>query len=55
MQHGAIDDYRIWIHPVALGAGKRLFPDGLGLKGLTLRETHTTGKGVVILALDAAR
>jgi dihydrofolate reductase len=55
MQHGVIDDYRIWIHPVVLGAGKRLFPDGFELKGLSLRESRTTRKGVVILAFDVAR
>jgi dihydrofolate reductase len=53
-QHGLIDDYRIWIHPVVLGAGKRLFRDGVGIGGLSLREIRRTSTGVVILALDAA-
>jgi dihydrofolate reductase len=55
MQRSLIDDYRIWIHPVVLGAGRRLFSDGIGVKGLSLKETRTTSSGVVILALDAAR
>lgn len=53
MKEGLIDDFRIWIHPVILGAGKRLFREGQGVSGLTLREVRQTGKGVVILAMDA--
>jgi dihydrofolate reductase len=42
VRHGLIDDYRIWIHPVVVGAGKRLFGDGVGIGGLSLREIRRT-------------
>jgi dihydrofolate reductase len=53
MNEGLVDDYRIWVHPVVLGAGKRLFRDGQEISGLTLRDVRQTSKGVVILAMDA--
>lgn len=39
MQHGLIDEYRLMIHPVILGGGKRLFGDGTGNSTLKLVDT----------------
>jgi dihydrofolate reductase len=54
MKHGLIDDFRLWIHPIVLGAGKRLFLDGTESGALTLKDTRTTSSGIVVLALEAA-
>jgi len=55
MRAGVIDDFWIWAHPVAIGAGKRLFTEGTSLRDINLKGTRTTGKGIVILELQAAR
>jgi dihydrofolate reductase len=48
IQHGLIDEYRLWFHPIVLGTGKRLFAEGTAPIALKLIETKTTGTGVVI-------
>lgn len=47
-RHGLIDEYRLMIHPVIVGSGKRLF-NGLASTTLQLVETITTATGVVVL------
>jgi dihydrofolate reductase len=54
MQHDLIDEYRIWVHPVVLGSGKRLFRDGSDTTTLRLVDTKTTSTGVVILSYQSA-
>jgi len=43
-----VDEYRIWIFPVVLGEGKRLFENGVPPRGLTLVETRGTPRGVLV-------
>jgi dihydrofolate reductase len=51
MQHDLIDEYRLWVHPVVLGSGKRLFrDDGSDTKVLRLVHAKTFGSGVVVLS-----
>ena len=45
--HGLIDEYLLMIHPVVLGSGLRLFPEG-HLETLKLVESITTTTGVVM-------
>jgi dihydrofolate reductase len=54
MQHDLIDEYRIWVHPVVLGSGKRLFKDGSDTTTLRLVDTKTTSTGVVVLSYQPA-
>jgi dihydrofolate reductase len=42
-----VDEYRLWVFPVVLGQGKRLFGNGLPPRGLTLVETRSTPSGVL--------
>jgi dihydrofolate reductase len=43
-----IDEYRLWMAPVVLGEGKRLFENGVPPRRLTLVETTSTPSGVLV-------
>lgn len=47
--HDLIDEYVIYVQPVLLGAGKRLFPAAADRTRLRLTETRAFGNGVVLL------
>ena len=47
-QHNLVDKYVLLIHPLVLGTGRRLFPDGRGFTALRLVSARTTDNGVVI-------
>ena len=44
---GLIDEYRLWIYPLVLGRGKRLFERDVPAQALTLVDTKTTSTGVM--------
>jgi dihydrofolate reductase len=54
MQADLIDEYRLMVHPVVLGSGKRLFRDGRDTLQLKLLNTQTFSKGVVLLCYQKA-
>ena len=43
-----IDEYRLWIFPVVLGKGKRLFENGIPPRNLSLIASRSTPGGVVL-------
>jgi dihydrofolate reductase len=43
-----VDEYVLLIHPLVLGSGRRLFPDGCPSATLRLVKTVTTTTGVII-------
>jgi dihydrofolate reductase len=46
-RHGLIDEYRLMVHPIVVGTGKRIFNGG-ATATLDLVDTVTTGTGVVV-------
>jgi dihydrofolate reductase len=48
LQHGLIDEFRLWIFPLVLGKGKRLFDGGTVADGLELTRSQTSSSGVII-------
>jgi len=48
ISHDLIDEYRLWVYPVLLGAGKRLFPTHPLTKSLHLVESRITSTGVAV-------
>ena len=54
MRHNLVDEYRLWVFPVLLGSGKRLFADGTIPAGLKLVDTRVSTTGVVIGTYEPA-
>jgi dihydrofolate reductase len=48
---GLIDSYTLLIHPLVIGSGKRMFPDG-ALADLRLVNTIPTTTGVIIATYE---
>jgi dihydrofolate reductase len=48
MKNNLIDRYILLIHPLVLGSGRRLFPDGSTFSTLQLIDNKTTSTGVMI-------
>ena len=48
LRHGLVDEFRLWVFPLVIGAGKRLFSDGTVPSGLELVDNVVSTTGVVI-------
>lgn len=48
MANHLVDEYRLMIHPLVLGTGKRLFRDGTSIERLQLVDSRATTTGVII-------
>ncbi|HEY5249697.1 MAG TPA: dihydrofolate reductase family protein [Dermatophilaceae bacterium] len=54
LRHNLVDEYRLWVFPLVLGSGKRLFSDGTIASGLTLVDSKVSTTGVVIGTYEPA-
>lgn len=43
-----IDEFRVWVYPVVLGKGKRLFEAGVSPCAFTLVNSRSTSKGILL-------
>jgi len=48
-EHDLVDEYRLTVHPVVLGSGKRLFGDSVAATDLELVESRKAGPDVLLL------
>jgi dihydrofolate reductase len=46
---GLVDEYRLFVYPVVMGSGRRLFEEPVDQPHLELVETHPFSSGVVLL------
>jgi dihydrofolate reductase len=53
MEHDLVDEFRLMVHPVVLGTGKRLFEEGTSTK-LKPTATQAFSSGVVALCYEPA-
>lgn len=51
---GLVDQYTLLIHPLVLGSGRRLFPEGAPPASLRLVDSVPTGTGVIIATYEPA-
>ena len=54
LRHNLIDEYRLWVFPVVIGSGKRLFANGAIPAGLRLVDSMVSTTGVVIGTYEPA-
>ncbi len=54
MRHDLVDEYRLWVFPVVLGSGKRLFAEGTVPSALKLVDSKVSTTGVVIGTYEPA-
>ena len=54
-EHDLVDEYRLMVHPVVLGRGKRMFKEGAAGTGLKLAECRNVGPDVLLLTYRPAR
>jgi dihydrofolate reductase len=48
LRHNLVDQFRLWVFPVVIGSGKRLFAEGSNPSALKLLDSKVSTTGVVI-------
>ena len=54
LRHNLVDQYRLWVFPLVIGSGKRLFSEGTIPSGRGLVDSTLSTTGVVIGTYEPA-
>jgi len=54
LRHDLVDRFDLWVYPLLLGTGKRLFGEGTAAAGLRLTSSRTFPKGAILLTYERA-
>jgi dihydrofolate reductase len=55
IEHDLVDELRLFVFPVVLGAGERLFGETSGKKPIRLVDNRTVGDGLAFLTYEIVR
>jgi dihydrofolate reductase len=55
IEHDLVDELRLMVYPVVLGAGERLFGETSNKKSMRLLDTRTVGDGLAYLTYELVR
>ena len=55
MEHDLVDELRLMVYPVVLGAGERLFGETSDKKPMRLLDTRTVAGGLAYLTYEVVR
>jgi dihydrofolate reductase len=54
LRHNLVDEFRLWVFPLVIGSGKRLFAEGTLPSGLKLVDSKVSTTGVVMGTYESA-
>ena len=54
LRNNLVDEFRLWVFPLVIGSGKRLFADGTVPSGLKLLDSTVSTTGVIMGTYQAA-
>jgi dihydrofolate reductase len=54
LKHHLVDRMHVWIYPITIGKGKRLFAEGTQAQGFRLVDSKTSKTGVIVATYEPA-
>ena len=55
LEHDLVDELRLFVFPVVVGGGERLFGQTTGTRPFRLTDSRTVGDGLVFLTYETVR